>query len=491
MLFNLKTGSTILFSLSVLFCNVAQAKSIPVDQRDAARVQINQTSEEIIAAMVEDDPGLKQVIEESAGHMTGVLSSGTILVIGGASGIGVIYDKHDDSRTYINIKRGDIGAGLGVGRYRYLVVFNDRESLLQFKRGTTTSTMGREKVAGERGKAVTTSPGKNFSIHILSDGGATVSATLRLLKISINHDLTNTGVANVSIPMTGFNEVGKQGDDAPRIWDHKLPFLAQKVLDEGYDLPLPYGVGLIYAYVDQDQLLKSLQVGLNDNEIVPFEFVSFENAISKSESWQMRLETWLFPFMNVYAMAGTVDGDAPLDVILDGDKMLDHLGTDCSNIIKPPLCKLLDGQTITLPIDATFSGKTYSLGMVLAGGWSSYFVTIPVNWTWVDMDTTDADGTVLTVTPRVGKVINLGDHGNLALFVGGNYLDSELTVTGRYALPDDQLSLDYIIEQENTDKWNAVIGANWDINRHWSVTMEYDGFFGSREAYIAALTWRF
>ena len=224
---------------------------------------------------------------------------------------------------------------------------------------------------------------------------------------------------------------------------------------------------------------------------MPFEFVSFENASSKSDSVQLRLETWLFPFMNVYAMVGKTDGDAPLDVLLDGDQMLDHLGTDCSGIVNPPLCNLLEGKTITLPIDATFSGKTYSLGMVLAGGWSSYFVTIPVNWTWIDMDTTDADGTVLTVTPRVGKVFNLGDHGNLALFVGGNYLDSELTVTGRLELPDDQLSLDYIIDQENTDKWNAVIGANWDINRHWSVTMEYNGFTGSREAYVAAVTWRF
>jgi hypothetical protein len=195
--------------------------------------------------------------------------------------------------------------------------------------------------------------------------------------------------------------------------------------------------------------------------------------------------------MNVSAMAGTISGDAPMDVLLDGDAMLDHLGTDCSGIINPPLCNLLEGKIITLPIDATYSGKTYSIGVLLAGGWRSYFVTIPANWTYADMDTTRAEGNILTVTPRVGKVINLRNHGNLALFVGGNYLNSELTVTGRIALPDDLLTIDYVIEQENIDKWNAVIGGNWDITRNWSIAAEYNGFFGSREAYVASISWRF
>jgi hypothetical protein len=247
----------------------------------------------------------------------------------------------------------------------------------------------------------------------------------------------------------------------------------------------------VYAYVEQDQILHSLQAGINGKEIEPFEFVGFENAVSKGPSWQLRYDTWLFPFMNVSAMVGTVDGDAPLDVILDGDLMLDHLGTDCSKLINRPLCEALEDKLITLPIEATFTGKTYSLGLLLACGWKSYFVTIPANWTYAYMDGTDAEGTVLTVTPRVGKMFDLGDAGNLAVFVGGNYLDSELTVTGRVALPDDLVSIDYIIEQENTDKWNGVVGFNWDITRNWSVAAEYNGFIGSREAYIASLTWRY
>lgn len=485
-----KTRRVLCFILALLFCSLVYGKSIPVEQRSEVRQSLNQVAEDIVAAMVEKDPALQQALDDSTGYMAGVLSTGTMVVIGGGMGAGLIYDKLDNSRTYVNVKRLDLGAGLGAGRYRYLVIFQDHASLLKFRSGTWRRTMGAESVAGEHGKTASGGSGKGFTTHVLSESGASVAITLRLAKISVNYDLTDTGVSSFSIPMTGFDEAGQQGDDAPRIWDHKLPFLAQKVLDEGYDLPLPYGVGLIYAYVDQDQLINNLQVGLNGSEIIPFEFVSFENVVSKSDSLQLRYDTWLFPFMNVYAMVGKTKGDAPLDVLLDGNGMLEHLDVSCGGIINNPLCNLLGGKTITLPIEATFSGKTYSVGMVLAGGWKSYFVTLPFNWTYADMDTTDSDGEIVTVSPRVGKLINLGNKGNLALFVGGNYIKSDLTVVGQVGL-EDLLTIDYVIDQENKDKWNAVIGGNWDINRNWSIAMEYNGFTGSREAYIASLTWRF
>lgn len=485
------TLNAILFSLTLIFVCAPLIAAVPIDQRESLRQELNQSADEIIAAMIEKNPDLEGEIDRSAGYLTGTISAGTLVVVGAGTGVGVIYDKFSQSRTYLNFKRLDIGAGLGAGRYRYLVIFESREALLELRNGSWTTTLGTESVAGERGSASARGVGRGNSTYVLSESGASVAITVRLVKTSINRDLTDTGVSDVSIPMSGYKDAGEQGDDAPRIWDHKLPFLAQKVLDEGYDLPLPYGVGLTYAYIDQDQLIGSLQVGINGGEIVPFEFVAFENAKSISDSVQLKYDTWVFPFMNIYAMIGRTEGDAPLDVLLDGNGMLDYLETDCSGLVKPPLCRLLEDKTITLPIKATFEGNTYSIGTILAGGWSSYFVVIPVNWTYVDMDTTHADGRVITVTPRVGKLFSLGDHGNLSVFVGGNYLDSDLTITGRLELPDDKLTLDYIIDQENADKWNAVIGANWDINRQWSVSAEYNGFYGSREAYIASVTWRF
>lgn len=477
--------------LLLLVCSTTHGKSIPLEQRSAVRQEINLQSEDLVATMIEKYPSVQKELEDSAGYMTGVISAGTVVLIGGGIGTGQIYDKLEDTRTYVDVKRLDLGAGIGAGRYRYLIIFKGRETLLKFRKGTLRPTLGTESVLGEHGSASSSSANNTYSTYVLSESGASVALSVRLIRVSINYDLTDTGLSNSSFPMSGSSAMGQQVEVAPRIWDHKLPFLAQKVLDEGYDLPLPYGVGLIYAYVEQDQLIESLQVGINGGPIESFDFVAFDNIVSKSDSWQLRYDTWLFPFMNVYAMIGTVDGDVPMDVLLDGDGMLDQQGISCDGVINNPLCKVLGGKTITLPIDATFSGKTYSLGVVLAGGWKSYFVTLPANWTISDMDTTNAEGTVLTISPRAGKLFNLGNYGNLAVFAGGNYLDANLTVTGQVDLPDELLTIDYIIEQANKDRWNAVIGANWDINRHWSLSLEYNGLFGSRESYVASATWRF
>ena len=49
---------------------------------------------------------------------------------------------------------------------------------------------------------------------------------------------------------------------------------------------------------------------------------------------------------------------------------------------------------------------------------------------------------------------------------------------------------DYIIDQEDKDKWNALLGLNWDINKRLSWSAEYNGFTGSRDASISSLSWK-
>jgi hypothetical protein len=187
---------------------------------------------------------------------------------------------------------------------------------------------------------------------------------------------------------------------------------------------------------------------------------------------------------------GKLEGEAPMDVVLDGNGMLDHLGITCGGPPNPA-CAALQNKTFTIPIEAPFSGTTYGLGTVLAGGWNNWFVAIPMNITYADMDTTETEGLAKTITPRAGRVLNLENAGNLSLYGGGNYLETELTVRGQVGVPGTNFTIDYTIEQQNKDKWNLLFGANWDINKHWSLMTEYNGFLGSRETVILSLSSRF
>lgn len=475
----------------LMLATLSGCSTIPVGERAEIRQQVNDRTDDTISALVAQKPELRESVDSSVGYFVGRLSGVKVPIIGVGSGLGVLYDKEAGTRTYLNVKRYDFGVGLGASSYRLVVLFQDRELMETFRAGTWQSRLGAESVSSTQSTAVGTPVDRGASVHMISESGAVVTMTARVVKLSVNTDLTDTGVSEVSIPGTGFTEVDVQGADAPRIWDRRLPFMAQKVIDLGYDLPLPYGIGITYADVNQDMFLGALQVGINGGAKESFDWVSFENASADSESVQLKLDAWLFPFMNVFGLVGKVRGKAPLDVLIDGNGMLDQLGIDCSTPPPNPQCAILQDKNFKLSIQAPFSGNTYGIGTVLAGGWNNWFVAIPFNVTYADMDTTDTDGLAITVTPRFGRVINLGGAGNLALYAGGNYLNAELTVTGTVSDPGNNFVVDYTIEQKNADEWNLLLGGNWDINKRWSWSAEYNGFIGSREAFISSITLRF
>lgn len=465
--------------------------TIPVDERADIRDEINSDMDETLSRLVDDDPELQKNIDASAGYFISRVSTTKIPVVGGGYGIGILYDKDDNSRTYMNITRADIGVGLGAGMYRVLILFENREVLEEFRGGVRKIGLGAESAAGTSVAGKYSTTGGGYSVHLLSDAGAVLTLSVWTVSLSVNHDLTDAGVSELGIPNTGFNTADAKAEVAPRVWNYNLPFFAQAVIDEGYDLPLPYGVGLTYANVTQDMLLTELQVGINGADKEQFNFVSFENAQAQNDTLQLKFDTWVFPFLNVFALLGTIDGKAPLDVVLDGNESLDHLGIDCSAPGPTnPLCGRLQDQSVTLSITAPFSGNTYGLGLTLAGGWNNWFVALPMVATYADMNGTNTDGTTLTVTPRFGKAFNLGRKGNLSIFAGGNYLDADLTVSGAVSTPDGLLTVDYTLDQKNTDQWNSLLGFNWDINKHLSWAAEYNGFTGSREAFISSVVWR-
>jgi hypothetical protein len=302
------TFSVIILALSLL----GACATIPVEKRAGLRKEINQGADKVIETFIARNPVLKESLDTSVGYFVGQVSAAKVPVVGVGTGFGLLYDSETKTRTYMNIRRFDIGVGIGASRFRVLVVFQEREMLEQFRTGTWKSGIGVETAAGEKGTTTVSEVGKGTAFYLLPETGAVVTAAARLVRLSVNEDLTDTGVSEVSIPNKGLTVVDRQGEDAPRTWEHKLPFLAQKVIDKGYDLPLPYGIGLTYAKVDQDQLIDNLRVGIN-------------NISSKNDTLQLKLDAWLFPFMNVFALFGKIDGSAPVDIDLDGNGMLDHL----------------------------------------------------------------------------------------------------------------------------------------------------------------------
>jgi hypothetical protein len=465
--------------------------SIPVGERENVRSEINALAVESLADFVAHDPSLQEEIDQSAGYFVGSGETSLLILASSVDSVGVLYDRGQQTRTYLNIDEFGVGAGLGSADFELLLIIKSNETLQQMKKGKWIPSADVFSMAGES-ENLSKWVGDDMSVYIRSESGAAAGANLRLARVSVNPDLTDTGISDYNFP----NHPGPKGipkdEDAPRVWPYKLPFLAQRVIDKGFDLPLPYGAGWVYADLSQDMELTNMYVGFNGGEKRQFAVLSLENSVADTKTNQFKMDTWILPFMNVFVIVGKVDGSADLDVLLDGNAILEDRETDCSGIPRPPLCSRLENRSLTVPVVADVTATNFGFGTILAGGWNGWIAALPMTYTVAVRDGSVTVGSSITASPRIGRAINLGNLGNLTLFGGASYLKTDYTIDGTFVVPGDvDLTLDYTIDQDNTDPWNLLLGFNWDVSKRWSWTLEYDGFTGSRTAFITAINIRF
>jgi len=477
--------------ISILFVFLLPACSTMTKQDlDIKRTQLNLMADEAVAEFIKQYPDLQQKLDGAVGYAVGDITMTKIPVIGAGFGSGVLFDNERGETRYLNIKRFDLGGGLGALSYKALVILLSREQYTHFLTNgyiysanteTSNSTSVKTNIVSKEG----------YQVFLLAESGASASITARAVKVSVDTDLTPMAESETKYPtLHGNLEPDGITSEEPRVWEYKLPFMAQEVIDMGFDLPSPYGIGITYARVNQDLKLTDLEVGFNGSGMVPIDFVSFDSASAENDSVQLMADVWLLPFMNVYAVVGVIEGNAPLEFTIDGDSWLAQAGIDCSQPINAIQCNLLQGNQLTVPVDAEYQGTNVGVGTVLAGGWGDYFIAIPITYVVSDIDIANSKIEAFNVAPRIGKVFDMQDNGRLSIYIGGGYLDVEMDITGSVDIPGGGGVIDYKIHQKNKDKWNAVIGENWDISKYWSWTAEI-GFAGSREHFITALTYRY
>jgi len=302
------------------------------------------------------------------------------------------------------------------------------------------------------------------------------------------HDFQTTQI----YPTLEQRELGEPNiDDAGDrvIWQRKLPFLAQQVVDLGFELPNPYGVALIGASIRQDLILDNLTIGINGPPDREIEFVDFGTPSVENTAQQLKLDAWILPFLNVYGTVGVFDGDATISLKIEGSDLFPQL---CAITPNTPVCV----RTYSAVARPRYEGTNVAVGINLAMGWDRFFVALPVTYAWTDVDIIPNTVTALNITPRIGMTGDMGDRGTVAVFVGATYLRAEVDIAGEIDLDTpggpsgDVTTLAFRISQRNKDRWNYLLGFNWDLNKNWSVMAEA-GFGGSRENFIGGLTYRF
>jgi hypothetical protein len=303
-------------------------------------------------------------------------------------------------------------------------------------------------------------------------------------------------------PQAGATETQDTGADG-----RTFPIWGDEARARGYSIPLPFGVNLSYMNmrqnVDVDSITFSgLKLGAHP---IPSDMFDIDVAKTRerSQSENLRLDMWVFPFLNVYGLLGYTKGSSVSTVSVDADPSR-YTGLD--RIIASSVHNLNrsgDLQDIDFKLD--FQGRTIGTGFTLAGGYGNWFTLVDTNYTRTDFDILDGSISAVTVSPRVGYRFNMpgvAGPSHLSLWVGSMYQDVQQEFKGKLSdlhMPAELQPLIATVNQDDDGRfdvkqhlnspWNMLIGAQYEITQNFNVLSEIG--FNDRNSFFLAGEYRF
>jgi hypothetical protein len=279
-------------------------------------------------------------------------------------------------------------------------------------------------------------------------------------------------------------------DSILKDYNNIFPIWGRKAIEKGFDIPKPFGVNVNYLYMRQDIEIYDMQLGINNNGLVPVDFIKFGAADSKVSTFNTRLDLWVLPFLNVYGMFGTINTSTAVSI----------------------------EEPVSFESGSDFSGTFYGLGTNFAFGVKKYFVIADVNFTWSNLDKLDQPARGRVFSMRMGKSFDLGKKNmrgetkKISFWAGTMNQALLNTTTGNVNLKDvmpgdkyqdllefqaspeyddlnkrqqilvdrmikagsnlEDASIQYSLNKNPLHKWNLLLGSQFEFNKSWQLRTE-------------------
>jgi hypothetical protein len=227
----------------------------------------------------------------------------------------------------------------------------------------------------------------------------------------------------------------------------------------------PWGIGLDFYTMEQDYDIKSLSFKIPNFPDIGEVDASQIGVSNEVQHYDLKLDVWLTPFLNVFGLLGRVDADTRVDL---------------STVQIPGL----DFPLGVLPV--SYDGTVYGGGINLVYGSERWFASL--NNTWTDASLSgDFSSSVQTYTaqPRIGLIF-----GKWTTWVGGMYLATEEKHSGAIQLPvPGWQPVNFDITLETLEAWNYSVGVGHVFSPNATLYLELG--FGDREHTLFNFTYRF
>ena len=235
------------------------------------------------------------------------------------------------------------------------------------------------------------------------------------------------------------------------------------------DMSLPSGLSFGYSRMNDTVDISNFSISFGGQPLPPGAVV-VSSARHNTTITLARFDTWIFPFLDVYGLAATLNGYA-------------------SNVAyKVNPVPGLPTLAIPATIEPSYNGHFYGVGATLAGGYKMFFASYDINRQWVSISLFD------NTVPALSQGIRAGVHGkvhgaNAAAYVGGFHLSlRDAVLTGQNFIPGLPSGTFSLVATPQS-AWNTIAGANIEISRHLVVTAEAG--FGTRKQFTIMPSVRF
>lgn len=304
-------------------------------------------------------------------------------------------------------------------------------------------------------------------------------------------------------------------------YNYVFPIFGQKAYKKGFDIPYPAGIMANYMWLRQSIVIENLQLGfkndVRDIPLTPVDFIEFGENTNQSWTVNVRPDIWVFPFLNVYGIFGY--GNSHTEV----------------NLLAP----------IELKSEVDQSIATYGFGVLAAFGVGPVWFSADANFTWNKPELLDKSVPVNVLGIRMGHTFKFKHRPdrNIGIWIGAmrasmgaetvgevsladaipqetwdrrdeivnNYwdwynslnpnnpidkkkiekADEVLTpIVDRLEAADGNATIRYGMEKQVKQKWNGLVGAQFQINKHWMIRSE-GGVIGDRKSFLISANYRF
>jgi len=268
---------------------------------------------------------------------------------------------------------------------------------------------------------------------------------------------------------------------APEAHWSGLPIFGKEAEARGYQLPLPFGVGITAFSARQPVDIHDLQLGRGDNAPRSVtNFLQINRVDTTQQNASVKVDVLLFPFLDVYGLFGYTKGTTKGLIQVPEDPIL--------GIFEPQI----------LQLNASFHGPTYGGGLTLQGGFKvsdandlTAIIVADFNRTKTELEFDNE--TLIAKTKPIASVFSgrVGLHGTLgpstagAVWVGGMYQRIQQTVAGAVA----NTQLQFVVVQSPAKPWNTLVGGVLEIGRDFQLLLE--GGFGARTSVLGGAVYRF